>query len=342
MTTGDISDLAAAVRSGEVSAVALVDEALARIDRDDKAINAVVARCDERAHQEARRIDDGVRAGDDPGPLAGVPVLVKDLEDVKGMPTTQGSKLFADSRNATQHSTVPKRLTDAGAIIVGKSNLPEFACEGYTSNLVFGTTGNPWQLDYSPGGSSGGSAAALAAGMVPIATATDGGGSIRIPAAFCGLAGIKPTHGVIGRWPTPDWIDMSTEGPLATSAADLTLLWQVMSGGVAGDPSSLPQSWLDQVRAPTRVDQLFVIERFASDFPMPPNVASPFETAVRQMSALLEMPPQHVDATTLTGGVNPDEDWYMIATAEHVARFGRAWVEQNLDQMHAGARGFLE
>src|SRR5436190_4050182 len=129
MTTGDISDLAAAVRSGEVSAVALVDEALARIDRDDKAINAVVARCDERAHQEARRIDDGVRAGDDPGPLAGVPVLVKDLEDVKGMPTTQGSKLFADSPSATQHSTVPKRLTDAGASIVGKRS------EEHTSEL---------------------------------------------------------------------------------------------------------------------------------------------------------------------------------------------------------------
>jgi Asp-tRNA(Asn)/Glu-tRNA(Gln) amidotransferase A subunit family amidase len=320
----------------------LVDEALARIDRDDKAINAVVARRDDRARQDAKRIDDGVRSGDDPGPLAGVPVLVKDLEDVQGMPTTQGSKLFADARAATHHSTVPQRLTDAGAIIVGKTNLPEFACEGYTSNLVFGTTGNPWQIEYSPGGSSGGSAAAIAAGMVPIATATDGGGSIRIPAAFCGLAGIKPTHGVIGRWPTPDWIDMSTEGPIATSAADLTLLWQVMSGGVAGDPSSLPQPWLDQIRAPARVDQLFVIERFASDVPMPPDVASPFETAVRHMSAVLEMQPQHIDATVLTGGINPDEDWYTVATAEHVTRFGRAWVEKSLDQMHAGARGFME
>ena len=108
---------------------------------------------------------------------------------------------------------------DAGAVVVGKSNLPEFATEGYTDNLIFGVTRNPWQPDYSPGGSSGGSAAALASGMVPIATATDGGGSIRIPAAFCGLVGLKPTHGIIGRWPVPDWIDMSTEGPFATSAA---------------------------------------------------------------------------------------------------------------------------
>ena len=242
MTSGELTRLADAVRAGRVSAAELVAEAQSRIDQHDGAINAVVARCDETAEQAAQAVDAAVAAGRDPGPLAGVPVLVKDLEDVEGMVTTQGSLLLVDSPPASSHGTVPQRLVDAGAVIVGKTNLPEFATEGYTDNLVFGTTGNPWRLEYSPGGSSGGSAAAMASGMVPVATATDGGGSIRIPAAFCGLVGIKPTHGVIGRWPAPDWIDMSTEGPFATSADDLAILWQVMAGRVDGDPGALPPS----------------------------------------------------------------------------------------------------
>ncbi len=108
----------------------------------------------------------------------------------------------------------------AGAVVVGKSTLPEFAIEGYTANLLTGVTRNPWNLAYSTGGSSGGSAAAIAAGLVGVATATDGGGSIRIPASLCGLVGLKPTNGVVGRWPAPDWIDYSTDGPFATSSDD--------------------------------------------------------------------------------------------------------------------------
>ncbi len=246
-----------------MSAAELVAEAQSRIDQHDGALNAVVARCDDAAERAAAAVDAAVAAGRDPGPLAGVPVLVKDLEDVEGMVTTQGSLLFVDAPPASAHGTVPQRLVDAGAVIVGKTNLPEFATEGYTENLVFGTTGNPWRLEYSPGGSSGGSAAAVASGMVPIATATDGGGSIRIPASFCGLVGIKPTHGVIGRWPAQDWIDMSTEGPFATSADDLALLWRVMSGRVDGDPGAMPQAMLDHVGEASAVRRVFVVDRFA-------------------------------------------------------------------------------
>src|SRR5262249_35981839 len=132
------------------------------------------------------------------------------------------------------------RLRAAGAIIVGKTNLPEFATEGYSANLIFGATRNPWGLEWSPGGSSGGSGAALAAGLAPIATATDGGGSVRIPAALCGLAGMKPTNGLIARQPIPDWIDYSTDGILATTVADLRLLLAVQSGPAPGDPTALP------------------------------------------------------------------------------------------------------
>jgi Asp-tRNA(Asn)/Glu-tRNA(Gln) amidotransferase A subunit family amidase len=342
MTSGELSRLADAVRGGQVSAAELVAEAQSRIDQFDAPINAVVARCDDAAEQAAAAVDAAVAAGRDLGPLAGIPVLVKDLEDVEGMVTTQGSLLLADSEPAAAHGTVPRRLTAAGAVIVGKSNLPEFATEGYTENLVFGTTGNPWRLDHSPGGSSGGSAAALAAGMVPIATATDGGGSIRIPAAFCGLVGIKPTHGVIGRWPAPDWLDMSTEGPFATSADDLALLWQVMAGRVDGDPGSVWPSMLDRVAEPAPARRLFVVDRFAADAALPDDVRSPFEVSVRQMADLLGAEPVHVTARDLCGDVDVDDDWFTIATSEHVARFGRAWVEGGLEQMHPAARGFME
>ena len=162
MAPGELAQLADAVRRGQVTAADLVAEALRRIDAIDPELNAVVARCDDEAERVAHEIDAAVARGEDPGPLAGIPVLVKDLEDVAGMVTTQGSLLLTDSPPASAHSTVPRRLTGAGAVIVGKSNLPEFATEGYTDNLVFGVTRNPWQPDYSPGGSSGGSAAALA------------------------------------------------------------------------------------------------------------------------------------------------------------------------------------
>ena len=334
--------MADAVRGGKLSATELVAEALRRMDALDGPINAVVARRDDEAEEAAAAVDAEVARGEDPGPLSGVPVLVKDLEDVAGMVTTQGSLLLADSQPASAHGTVPKRLIDAGAIVVGKSNLPEFATEGYTDNLVFGVTRNPWQPDYSPGGSSGGSAAALASGMVPIATATDGGGSIRIPAAFCGLVGLKPTHGIIGRWPVPDWIDMSTEGPFATSADDLALLWHVMSGRRDGDPASLPAQLLGQVVEPSEVRRVFSTGRMTSDAPLPGNIAPLFEDAVAQLSEVIGVPAQHVTPRELSGDTDIDDDWFTIATAEHVARFGREWVEAGLEQMHPGARGFME
>ena len=305
MTSGELTRLADAVRTGRVSAAELVAEAHSRIDQHDGALNAVVARCDEAAEQAATVVDAAVAAGRDLGPLTGVPVLVKDLEDVQGMVTTQGSLLLVDSPPASSHGTVPQRLVDAGAVIVGKTNLPEFATEGYTDNLVFGTTGNPWRLEYSPGGSSGGSAAAMASGMVPVATATDGGGSIRIPAAFCGLVGIKPTHGVIGRWPAPDWIDMSTEGPFATSADDLALLWHVMAGRVDGDPGALPSSLLDGAAEASPVHRVFVVDRFAADAALPEDVRQPFELAVQQMRRMLAVEPVRITACLLYTSPSP-------------------------------------
>jgi Asp-tRNA(Asn)/Glu-tRNA(Gln) amidotransferase A subunit family amidase len=207
------------------------------IDRLERAVdlNVTSATVFDDALRVAKRIDDEELFD---GVLAGIPMLVKDLEDLRGSPTRKGSISLHDVAPATTNGVVPERLLRAGAVAVGKSTLPEFAIEGFTSSRLTGVTRNPWNLEYSPGGSSGGSAAAIAAGLVGLATATDGGGSVRIPASFCGLLGLKPTNGVIGRWPAPDWIDYSTDGPLATSCDDLRLLLDVLRGPVAGDPTS--------------------------------------------------------------------------------------------------------
>jgi Asp-tRNA(Asn)/Glu-tRNA(Gln) amidotransferase A subunit family amidase len=322
-----------------LSAEEVVRLALDRIDRLNPDLNAVIALRGDEALAEARALDGRHHPAEELGPLAGVPLLVKDLEDVAGMRTTQGSVLFANAPPAVADGLVPARLRAAGALVVGKTNLPEFAAEGYTSNLLFGTTRNPWGLEWSPGGSSGGSAAALASGMVPIATATDGGGSIRIPAAFCGLVGIKPTNGVIGRWPIPDWIDMSTDGPFATTVADLRLLLSIESGPVPGDPSALPAPFRAAAGKPARV---LATPRLIRAGPLPAAVTNLFEMATKAAGAAFGMEVEAVDTEALWAPGNPGDDWPVLAASEHVHRFGRQFVEANLERMHPAARAFME
>ena len=309
--------------------------ALERIERLNLALNAVVALRAEEAIAEAKALDRRKQPAAELGPLAGVPLLVKDLEDVAGMRTTQGSVLFANAPAASVDGLVPSRLRAAGAIVVGKTNLPEFAAEGFTSNLLFGTTRNPWALDWSPGGSSGGSAAAIASGMAPIATATDGGGSIRIPAAFCGLVGLKPTNGVIGRRPIPDWIDLSTDGPFATTVADLRLLLSLERGPVAGDPTALPKHYAEVGGKPARA---FAVPRFRQGGPLPDDVAALFEAGVAAAGELLALEVEGIEPKALWTG----DDWLVLTSAEHVHRFGRQFVQANLDRMHPSARSFME
>jgi Asp-tRNA(Asn)/Glu-tRNA(Gln) amidotransferase A subunit family amidase len=329
------------VRARRVSSRQLVERSLERISRLDGPLNAVVALRAELALSEALALDERVAAGEDPGPLAGLPVLVKDLEDVAGLRTTHGSALFAGAPAATWDGLTPARLRAAGAIVVGKTNLPEFATEGYSANLVFGATRNPWGLRWSPGGSSGGSGAALAAGLAPIATATDGGGSVRIPAALCGLAGLKPTNGVIARRPIPDWIDYSTDGPLATTVADLRLLLAVQSGPVPGDPTALPGP-LSSDPGPARAGRLYAAPRFAPWGPLPGEVQRVFDAAVAAFADLVTLPAEPLDPARIFATGNPDTDWFTVTAAEHVSALGREVVEQNLGRLHPGARWFLE
>jgi len=340
MTPGAITATANSIAQRDVTAVAAVHEALTRIDERDGELGSVIALRAEQALEEAAALDEILaRTGEVTGPLHGVPVLVKDLENVAGMQTRKGSKFFENIAPADTDEVVPALLRAAGAVLVGKTNLPEFATEGFTDNLLDGPTKNPWDLRYSPGGSSGGSGAALAAGLVPIATGTDGGGSVRIPAGLCGLLGIKPTVGAIGRWPAPDWLDLSTYGPFATTAQDLGLLYSLMTGVVSGDPASAP-SFTQPSMTYRRV---VVTERTSPWGPLPEPVRSSFLNAAERFAALLGVPAEVIDGQNTFSGIgDPDVDWFTMCTAEHVASLGRETVTENLAIMHPAAASFME
>lgn len=250
--TEPLEDLVAKVVSREVSSRELTQHALDRIDATNEAVGAFVAVDPERALAEAAAIDERVAAGDDIGPLAGIPLGVKDTEDARGFRTTKGSLLFAQGPVAESDSVLVDRLRQAGCVVIGKVNTPELAWKGDTDNRVFGRTGNPWSLERSAGGSSGGSSAAVAAGMVPIATGSDGGGSLRIPGSLCGLTTLKPSLGRIpvGGPTPPGWADLSSKGVLVQTARDTALALDAVIGPDPTDLRALPmpdESWLDAV-----------------------------------------------------------------------------------------------
>jgi Asp-tRNA(Asn)/Glu-tRNA(Gln) amidotransferase A subunit family amidase len=234
--------IAADVRAGRRSALEVVGECLERIARLNGAINAFCEVRPSAARMAAAAIDALVAAGRDPGMLAGVPIAVKDVIWEQGVESTDGSRSllgFVPDESAA----VVTRLVGAGAIVVGRTNQPEFCYRGISENELYGRTSNPWDVGRVPGGSSGGSAAAVAAGLVPLAIGTDGGGSIRIPASFCGIAGLKPTYGLVPREPQlPGWYSLTHLGPLAFSVADAALMLSVMAGPDPRDPVSLGTS----------------------------------------------------------------------------------------------------
>jgi len=324
-----LAELASAVAKGASSAEDLVRRSLKRIERLNAPLNAVIETRADGALDDARALDARVAAGEDVGPLGGLPLLVKDMEDVAGMRSTYGSRVFADAPPASTDGLIPRRLRAAGAIVVGKTNQPEFAFAGHSNNTLYGATRNPWRLDRSPGGSSGGSAAALAAGMAAIATATDGGGSIRIPAAFCALAGLKPTNGVIGREPIPEWIDLSTCGPLATSISDLRLLLSIEAGPVPGDPSALPFPLQMRAELPRRA---FATSRFEDLGPLPPGVQERFYAALASLERDLGLPVEPVAPGSIFSSSGIGDIWFTICATEHLHHLGREFVEANMDR----------
>jgi Asp-tRNA(Asn)/Glu-tRNA(Gln) amidotransferase A subunit family amidase len=335
---GGLGGLGDGVAAGERLAAELVALAYERVGRLNGDLNAVVAlRDEEQALAEARALDERARRGERIGPLAGVPFLVKDVQDLAGVPTRHGSLLLADAPPAERDALSVARLRAAGAIAIGKTNVPEFAFEGFTANRLFGATVNPWAPKWSPGGSSGGSAAAMAAGMVPFATATDGGGSVRIPASFCGLYGLKPTNGVIGRDPIPDWLDFTTDGPLALSTADLRLLLQVQAGPVPGDPTALPAESLRAVlaaRPGLRPSLVLAAPRFVDWGPLPNTLADLFDAALTSLEKDLGLRVEPLAPAQIFGGLNADEDWWRTGACEQAREFGAEAVEAEADRLH--------
>src|SRR5437762_1350948 len=282
------TQLAAAIRTGHVSATEVLEAHLAQIDTHNAALNAIVTMDAERARERAREADEALARGQVWGPLHGVPFTLKDAHATAGMRTTTGFPPLADYV-PQEDSTVTARLKAAGGILIGKTNVPVLLADFQSNNPIFGRTNNPWNLERTPGGSSGGAAAALASGMTPFEMGTDLAGSIRIPAHFCGLFGLKPTEkrvslaGLIPGLPTPRSVRiMSCIGPMARTVEDLALLYSIIAG---------PDERDTEVQ-PVPVDKMPHLElkhlrvAFAPSFPGLP-VAAEIRGAVEQLAKQL-------------------------------------------------------
>ncbi len=229
-------DLAGLMSSGQVSARELLAAHLARIDEVNPTVNAIVTFAIDRAHEDAARADAAHARGTSLGVLHGLPIAHKDLAETAGIRTTMGSPILADNVPVADELMI-ERLRAAGCVTLGKTNTPEFGAGSHTFNPLFGATRNPHDPSRSAGGSSGGAAAALASGMVPIADGSDLGGSLRNPASFCGVVGLRPTPGTVPSWPSSDpWDPLATEGPMGRCAADVALLL----GAIAGPHPNVP------------------------------------------------------------------------------------------------------
>ena len=278
-----IASLADAIRSGERTATAVISEALRRAIDSQPVLNAFTRIATRGALVRAAAIDAAIERGEDPGPLGGVPIAVKDLIDEAGIPNTSGSAFPPTIPDRS--AVVVRRLETAGAVIIGRTGLHEFAFGFSSENEHFGPVRNPWDPDLSPGGSSGGSAVAVAAGIVPAAIGTDTGGSIRVPAALCGVVGLKVTH---GRVPltgvTPLASSLDTVGPIARTVADSAAVYGAIAGVDSDDPWSASRV-VGPVGPPTDPATLRVgVPREWSNGPMTAAVESAFRSTLEQMA----------------------------------------------------------
>lgn len=235
------TELARRIRQREVSAIDVLRAHVEQIERANPQINAIVTTTFEAAQADAQRVDAQLARGEDPGPLAGLPVAHKDLTITKGVRTTFGSPIFKDFV-PDRDALIVERLKAAGAVTVGKTNTPEFGAGSQTFNPVFGATRNPWDPSRTTGGSSGGAAAALACGMVPIADGTDLGGSLRNPASFCNIVGFRSTPGRVPMWPSLNaWFPLGIAGPMARTVEDAALMLAAIAGPDSRSPISVHQ-----------------------------------------------------------------------------------------------------
>ncbi|MCH8268003.1 MAG: amidase [Acidobacteria bacterium] len=235
------SELVQSIQARKLSCKEVMEAHVAQIERVNPKVNAIVTFVPEQALQQARQADEALARGEKTGPLHGLPVAHKDLTDTKGLRTTYGSAIFKDHVPA-ENALCITRIQQAGGITVGKTNTAEFGAGSHTFNQVFGTTLNPWDTTKTSGGSSGGAAAALACGMVPLADGSDLGGSLRNPANFCNLVGFRPSPGRVPGWPSiAGWFTLSVQGPMARTVQDTALLLSVMAGYDRRSPIAIDQ-----------------------------------------------------------------------------------------------------
>jgi Asp-tRNA(Asn)/Glu-tRNA(Gln) amidotransferase A subunit family amidase len=287
-TTG--RELARLIRGKEVSPVEVVEAHLARIARVEPRLHAYVTVTAEHAREAARAAEAAVRRGDRLGPLHGVPYSLKDLTPTRGIRTTMGSKIY-EQHVPAEDAVLVERLRGAGAILLGKTNTPEFGCKPFTDNRLTEPTRNPWSLAHSPGGSSGGAAAAVAAGLGPLAEGSDLAGSIRHPAAWCGVVGFKPSQGRVPRYPTPTaWNAMSVHGPITRTVGDAALMFATLVGPDPRDPLALPATGEDWARLTDSPDVRGLRVAWSPDLggaaPMDPAVAAVAGDAARTLAGL--------------------------------------------------------
>ena len=321
-------EIADSVRTGASSARAVVEAALARIGEIDAGLNAYTVVLAQRALAQADEVDGRVASGEDLR-LAGVPLAVKDHVWLAGAPATNGSRALADFVPDVDCVAV-SRLTDAGAVVVGKTNNPEFCYRGDTDSPLWGLTRNPWDRDRTPGGSSGGSGVAVATGMAALAIGTDGGGSIRIPAAFCGIVGHKPTHGLVPARPGfRGWPSLSVHGPMARTVPDVAAMLAVMAGPHPADPSVVPLPLVSHEAATGgRRDLDGLRVAVSADFgfaQLQPEVRRAFEAAA---ATFAELGCELVDAHPVTE--DPVPLWMTIAHAEGFASEGHLLDREDL------------
>lgn len=340
--TVTIEALVGDVRRRRVSARELTEAALANIAATQASLNAICDVNPEQARSEADAVDARLARGDAVGPLAGMPLAVKDLEDAVGYRTAYGSALHVDGPRATRDSVLVARLKAAGAVVVGKANTPAFGFKGMTENIPFGATRNPWNTDYHAGGSSGGSGSALAGGVVPLATGSDGGGSIRIPAAVCGFAGIKTSQGQapVGGPNPPGSGVLTVKGPMALRVRDTALALDVVRGPHSSDPFAHPHvggSWraaLDGPNAPRKV----VWSPTMGYGQVDDEVMAACEAAVARMAAAgVEV----VRAATIWEK-NPAGAWYALWTTQRARAQGHLRGTPDWEQIDPDLRVQIE
>jgi len=332
--------LAAAVRSGERSARSVVDEHLETIRSGEPEIHAFNLVLADEALAAADEVDRRVAAGEDPGPLAGVPVALKDNLCTRGVPTTCSSRIL-EGWLPPYDATVVERLAAAGAVVVGKTNLDEFAMGSSTENSAFGVTRNPLDLTRVPGGSSGGSAAAVAAGFAPLALGSDTGGSIRQPAALCGVVGVKPTYGAVSRYGLVAFASSLDQiGPFARTVSDAALLLEAIGGHDPRDSTSIPEpaagltEVLDRGVEGLRIG---VIEELSGDGLE--GIADDVRSRLGEAASALDAAGATVETTSVPSTVYGLSAYYVIAPAEassNLARYDGVRYGLRVDAPNAG------